>query len=354
MLNGTIDIEPTNRCNAWCSFCPRDQTPHQGLMTMETFDRSMEQIRELDALRRERNAKPVEKISLCGLGEPLLNKHLPEMIEKTAAAGYEPHLASNGALLTEKRSEAILDAGLRIASLNVGEIEEAYEEVYQLPWEKTYERVVEFAQRAKGRAAVYIVLVNHNPERLETLKAFWKEHGLGARVYTELNNRGGALELDHMRFHEYPEREEAEEILATFDERPLCAVPFWGTTIGYDGIYYLCCHDWKKEVPLGSVYDTSLAELVEKRMEAVLSRDRVCGTCSHDPANQLTTVLRKVKAGQMTVEEKDEFVRKLGWKWKIARNGTNKVVPGVLAETQQAWEARTPRGSRKLIPVAAE
>ena len=32
-----VDIEPTNRCNAKCYFCPRDATPHQGLMTPEVF-----------------------------------------------------------------------------------------------------------------------------------------------------------------------------------------------------------------------------------------------------------------------------------------------------------------------------
>ena len=29
----SIDFEVTNRCNASCHFCPRDRTPHQGLMS---------------------------------------------------------------------------------------------------------------------------------------------------------------------------------------------------------------------------------------------------------------------------------------------------------------------------------
>ena len=36
----SIDIEITNRCNAKCHFCPRDATPHQGLMTTEVFDQT--------------------------------------------------------------------------------------------------------------------------------------------------------------------------------------------------------------------------------------------------------------------------------------------------------------------------
>ncbi len=37
----TIDIEITNRCNATCHFCPRDATPHQGIMSVETFDKAL-------------------------------------------------------------------------------------------------------------------------------------------------------------------------------------------------------------------------------------------------------------------------------------------------------------------------
>ena len=37
----SVDIELTNRCNAKCHFCPRDQTPHEGLMSPEVFDQSL-------------------------------------------------------------------------------------------------------------------------------------------------------------------------------------------------------------------------------------------------------------------------------------------------------------------------
>ena len=42
-----VDIEPTNRCNAKCYFCPRDATPHQGLMTRAVFEQSLGRCAEL-------------------------------------------------------------------------------------------------------------------------------------------------------------------------------------------------------------------------------------------------------------------------------------------------------------------
>ena len=41
-----IDIEVTNRCNAKCHFCPRDETPHEGLMTPEVFDQALRRAEE--------------------------------------------------------------------------------------------------------------------------------------------------------------------------------------------------------------------------------------------------------------------------------------------------------------------
>ena len=49
----TIDIELTNRCNAKCHFCPRDQTPHQGLMSPEVFEQALHravEYRDADAV----------------------------------------------------------------------------------------------------------------------------------------------------------------------------------------------------------------------------------------------------------------------------------------------------------------
>ena len=82
-MSFSIDIEPTNRCNAKCHFCPRDQTPHQGLMSPEVFSQSLLRAAEYRDLALEKLGEDVD-ISLCGLGEPLLNRHTPEFVGKRA------------------------------------------------------------------------------------------------------------------------------------------------------------------------------------------------------------------------------------------------------------------------------
>ncbi len=124
-----LDIEPTNRCNAKCYFCPRDQTPHQGLMAPDVFDASLARAVELRAVIAERFGVDLH-VNLCGLGEPLLNKHTPSFVEKVRGEGFFCSMSSNGALLTEARSEALLAAGLQAVEINVGENGDDYEEIY--------------------------------------------------------------------------------------------------------------------------------------------------------------------------------------------------------------------------------
>ena len=350
MLSTTVDIEPTNRCNAWCSFCPRDQTPHQGLMSLEVFEQALARVVEYDGLRRAKGLQRIEQVSLCGLGEPLLNRHLAEMVRQVRAAGFRAHLSSNGALVTPTRAEALLDAGLSSAGLNVGEVGEAYEKVYRLPWERTLERVDDLVERSRGRARVFVVLVNHDPDRLVELQAFWAERGVGTFVYGELNNRGGALDLEGMRFAEYPEQVAAEARLRAMDEQPRCIIPFTSLTIGYDGRFYLCCMDWKKQAPLGDVFDTTLVELLERRLDHVLSRGTPCGTCSHDPVNRVTVGLRGGAAGDGDPTGVDDLQGRLAFEWAFARDVVERLEPGLVASAVR----RAPPAGRRRIPVVVE
>ena len=65
----TIDIEITNRCNATCHFCPRDATPHQGIMDVDTFNQAL--ARAVDYREVVKDVSGLEvTVSLCGLANP--------------------------------------------------------------------------------------------------------------------------------------------------------------------------------------------------------------------------------------------------------------------------------------------
>ncbi len=340
-----LDIEPTNRCNAHCYFCPRDQTPHQGLMTVEVFDQALRRTIEFRDVVDEHFGTHI-KVNLCGLGEPLLNRHTPDFIRKIRDAGFERSISTNGSLLDERRAEALLDAGLQGAEINVGEVDDDYEQIYGLPFEKTCEHVVRFAEMAKGRCQVRIVLVNHrrDPEHTAKMMEFWKGHGISQFLPFDVMNRGGALFVNQMQYASYAERREAGALFETRGVQPVCAVPFLLLFIGYDGQYYLCCSDWKKEVPLGSVFDTSFVAVTGAKLRHVSTGEPICKSCNHDPINRLTDVLRAgAENGNRDQRAIDRLLGEL-----VENDATGRMVAATLQDLEPQYDSARPA---RLIPV---
>ncbi len=345
----SIDFEVTNRCNAKCHFCPRDATPHQGLMSAEVFDQALLRAIEYREVTREAEAKD-PGISLCGLGEPLLNPRTAEFTRQAKAADFQVTLSSNGSILDERRSRQLLDAGLDQIMINVGARDDEYEQVYQLPFEKTRDNVVRFAEMAGDDCAVYIVLVDYqqSPEHLADMREYWR--GLGFRRFQQFDiiNRGGALFVDHMQFETLGELQQAERMLAGDDTPPLCGTPFAFLFVGYDGNYYLCCSDWKKEVPFGTVFDRSFKELTREKLRHVIERRSICRTCNLDPLNMLTDGLRARTEGDTSVDAEALA--------ESIRSGNGQVVsmvemvdPGAVAAVLSETSGRP----RRMIPVTA-
>jgi hypothetical protein len=79
----------------------------------------------------------------------------------------------------------------------------------------------------------------------------------------------------------------------------LCGAPFAYLFIGYDGQYYLCCSDWKKETPMGSVFDESFHSVTAKKLAYLQSladaesRPEISG--GTDPKTQMYKVLSGTK-----------------------------------------------------------
>lgn len=308
----TIDIEITNRCNATCHFCPRDATPHQGIMDVETFDRALARAVEYRQVVKDVSGLPVT-VSLCGLGEPLINRNAVSFVQKVKAEGFKCSMSSNGALLTEDKAVALLDAGLNEIYINISDIGEEYDRVYNLPFERTCENVTRFAELAKGRCSPVVILVDHHNDKnhVRAMEAFWRERGIKNFHSYSVINRGGALFVEHMQFEQYQEMVVARDKLTQGGARPLCGAPWGFLFIGYDGNYYLCCSDWRKQASLGSVFDYSFLQVTRQKLDMVVSREPVCKTCNHDPINMLTEELRALNQGQATQQEVDALLKAL-------------------------------------------
>ena len=344
-----LDIELTNRCNADCYFCPRDQTPHQGIMSPETFAKALERAVEL----RDGGARAAARemrISLCGLGEPLLNPRAVDCVRMVREAGFRCAMASNGSVLTETKAIALLDAGLQEIDLNVGEEGEEYEAIYGLPFQRTLDNVVRFAELAEGRCKVNIVLVDHREDEAhrDHMKRFWQAKGLSEFVVFPIMNRGGALQVERMDYAETAEHvRRSTQILQDRVGAPICQAPFVFLFIGYDGKYYLCCADWKKEAAYGTVFDAGLVDVLGPKLRATRSRELVCHTCNIDPVNILADRLRAYDRGEITAAMVEAAVADISSDNSVLEQLIEDMAPGLTTDPAYLGGRR-----RRLIPLA--
>ena len=110
-------VEVTNRCNLTCPTCPlgTDQA-YKGYsksdITLEQFKYIIDQVPSL------------VYVTLQGIGEPLLNKDIMKMIEYCTKKGISTYINTNGTILTETKSNELIESGLSNLSVSVNSFDE--------------------------------------------------------------------------------------------------------------------------------------------------------------------------------------------------------------------------------------
>lgn len=103
-LPAHLQLEVTSACNLRCTMCLVRYRPPvnklAGAMPLELFRRI---VADVPTLRR---------LTLQGLGEPLLSPYLMDMIRHAGRRGVEVGFNSNATLLTRRRAEELVRAGL--------------------------------------------------------------------------------------------------------------------------------------------------------------------------------------------------------------------------------------------------
>ena len=100
-LPRVVFLEATNRCNLVCETCPRTFVTYEPAQTLawENFIRIVEQF------------PAMQRAVLHGIGEPLLNKDLPRMIEHLKTRGVTVLFNTNATLLDDAWAARLSPAG---------------------------------------------------------------------------------------------------------------------------------------------------------------------------------------------------------------------------------------------------
>jgi MoaA/NifB/PqqE/SkfB family radical SAM enzyme len=103
-LPASLQVEVTSACNLRCAMCLVRYRPPvnkiAGALPLDLYRRLLD---EVPGLRR---------LTLQGLGEPLLSPYLLDMVRLAKARGIEVGFNSNATLLTRRRADELVAAGL--------------------------------------------------------------------------------------------------------------------------------------------------------------------------------------------------------------------------------------------------
>jgi MoaA/NifB/PqqE/SkfB family radical SAM enzyme len=163
-----VYLEPTNSCNLDCRTCMRNAWDEPlGTMPTQVFERI------LDGLKGYSTAP---EISFGGLGEPLLHKQIGAMVSQAKALGARVELITNGTLLSEPRSQELIQAGLDMLWVSIdGARPESYMDVRlgaELP--QVLENVARFhslrsSLRHKTEIGIVFVAMQQNIKELSEM-----------------------------------------------------------------------------------------------------------------------------------------------------------------------------------------
>lgn len=116
-----IEIEPSSYCNLKCKYCLHSLPKREIMNSGHQFLSMSDELFELLLKQTMEFPNKVKQIGFAGMGEPLLHKKLPYMIEQfKEKAGIERiTITTNGIALTHQLADDLINAGLDHIKISV-------------------------------------------------------------------------------------------------------------------------------------------------------------------------------------------------------------------------------------------
>ncbi|MDE3075070.1 MAG: radical SAM protein [Chloroflexota bacterium] len=260
-----VDVEPTNGCNLRCTICSMDESRARGLMSLDLFRRIVDQCVEAG----------VPHISLFLSGEPTVHPKLTEMVAIAEAAGIESGFHTNGMLLNEERSRALIEAGLSQISFSIdGEDKETYESIrVRGKWERLLGNVERFlelkVERGTGKPWVTIQIIKmwrpeYSAGRKLTLYPEVAPHFKARFAHLPVDE--WKVVLPHTWAGEMPDIQSKPKGSVYYP----CQHLWMGLSIAWDGRVLMCCNDLNGKYVRGDVKQHTIKEIWNDRQSTYL------------------------------------------------------------------------------------
>jgi MoaA/NifB/PqqE/SkfB family radical SAM enzyme len=244
-------IETINTCNARCIMCGIDfDKKAKAVMKDAMFDKIVGEI--------GRHAGHVEKVMLYLDSEPLLDKKLPARVAKMKAAGVRKvNIATNASLLDERRSRALIEAGLDEIYITIDSMKkDVYERIrVRLDFDEVHDNTLTFIrERDRLNPGVLIrlqmILQELNKDEGPAFRRYWLDRLRPSDQVVVQKVHNWANAVDVMRFGD-------EDSVNNYP-----CIALWGTFVVHvHGEAALCCMDTESKHLLGDLRFQSIEEV---------------------------------------------------------------------------------------------
>ena len=307
-----IFVDPSDACNFKCRFCPtsdRELMNEVGrplkTMKFELFKKIVDDICEFP--------EPIRVLRLYKDGEPLINKHLADMIKYAKDKGCADRIdtTTNASLLTEKRGKELADAGLDRINISIyGVTDEHYKNFSDVKLEM--KRVVDYVKAFYENRKNCEMLVKINGDTLTE-----DDKNLFLELFGDYTDK---IYIEHImscwpnfELNGVPVNQEFGIYGQEIKEVDACPYVFYSFSINSDGFVSLCFLDWSKQLEIGNVASNSVKSIWQGEalrsyqkmfLEGRRKQHPICGNCgqmSHgmpdkidDFKNQILTKLNSL------------------------------------------------------------
>jgi len=250
-----IGIEPTNRCNFACEFCPQSLSTH--------FDKI-----PATALTPERLSTLLTKLREGGIatdilhwtldGEPFMNKQFSQLIETAVEFGFKTHhFATNGALATPDRLKTLprKNAQFRMTP-DFCANEALFEEVRGTAgsWRQVLDNLTAILTTPEFDH-IHLEINDITPYSVDDADELERQHDKLISLFP----KSSRIAFYSRNFHNA-----AGTVASTLDERQaykVCPYPWYSMYMGNNGDVVACCRDLEHQTVLGNLFEQTLDEV---------------------------------------------------------------------------------------------
>jgi radical SAM protein with 4Fe4S-binding SPASM domain len=241
----TVYVEPTNRCNLSCAFCPqsledyKERAGYWEHMPIELFRKVTAEIAVMG----------IKSLKLYFFGEPLLHPQIGEIMFLSHQVCDRVELTTNGMALTSAKALEMVTAPLDYLRVSI------YQDVRHPENVVRNVKALWSCRTILGSKKPYICVKVFNREQEEAIRRDYE--GICDEIAIEGLHTIGS---DLVQFGGHEVKHKA------------CPYPFYNLVVKSNGDVVPCCVAWEKSLVVGNVKDESLADIWRGDKLAVIHR----------------------------------------------------------------------------------